>query len=124
LVTIQHAPIPQHGHCHPTPGRRHTDSLAGRLEVITLLPFAQAELASTPGNLLDHLFDGAGMPAVRNPVVGDVLMERVLTGGYPEALRRTSASRRQAWLQDYVAHILDRSRHGVPTRHSTGILRI
>ena len=84
------------------------DSLAGRLEVITLLPFAQAELAGTPGNLLDRLFDGAGLPAVHNPVVGDTLMERVLKGGYPEALRRPSASRRQAWLQDYVALILDR----------------
>lgn len=84
------------------------DSLAGRLEVITLLPFAQAELAGTPGDLLDRLFDGAGLPAVVNPVVGDALMEIVLKGGYPEALRRTSASRRQAWLQDYVALILDR----------------
>ena len=84
------------------------DSLAGRLEVITLLPFARAELAGTPGDLLDRLFDGTGLPAVVNPVVGDSLMEIVLNGGYPEALRRTSASRRQAWLQDYVALILDR----------------
>ena len=84
------------------------DSLAGRLEVITLLPLAQAELAGTPGDLLDRLFDGIGLPAVVNPVVGDTLMEIVLKGGYPEALRRTSASRRQAWLQDYVALILDR----------------
>ena len=84
------------------------DSLAGRLEVINLLPFAQAELAGTGGDLLDRLFDGAGLPAVVNPVVGDELMERVLKGGYPEALRRTSVSRRQAWLQDYVALILDR----------------
>ena len=84
------------------------DSLAGRLEVITLLPFAQAELAGTPGDLLDRLFDGGGLPAVDNPVVGDALMERVLNGGYPEALRRSSVGRRQAWLQDYVALILDR----------------
>lgn len=84
------------------------DSLAGRLEVITLMPFAQAELAGTPRTLLDRLFDGAGLPAVVSPVVGDALMDRVLKGGYPEALRRTSASRRQAWLQDYVALILDR----------------
>ncbi len=84
------------------------DSLAGRLEVITLLPFAQAELAASPGDLLDRLFDGAGLPAVANPVVGDVLMDIVLKGGYPEALRRASAGRRQAWLQDYVALILDR----------------
>ena len=84
------------------------DSLAGRLEVITLLPFAQAELAGTQGDLLDRLFDGAGLPAVVNPLVGDDLMECVLKGGYPEALRRTSVNRRQAWLQDYVALILDR----------------
>ncbi|TXT40921.1 MAG: hypothetical protein FD135_823 [Comamonadaceae bacterium] len=84
------------------------DSLAGRLEVITLLPFAQAELAGTQGDLLDRLFDGVGLPAVVNPLVGDDLMDCVLKGGYPEALRRTSVSRRQAWLQDYVALILDR----------------
>ena len=105
----------------PTPGRflltgstnlmampMVADSLAGRLEVITLLPFAQAELAGTPGDLLDRLFDGAGLPAVVNPLVGDDLMDCVLKGGYPEALRRTSVNRRQAWLQDYVALILDR----------------
>jgi uncharacterized protein len=84
------------------------DSLAGRLEVITLLPFAQAELAGTAGNLLDRLFNGAGLPAVNHPVINDALMDIVLKGGYPEALRRTSASRRQTWLQDYVALILDR----------------
>ena len=84
------------------------DSLAGRLAVITLLPFAQAELAGTPGDLLDRLFDGDALPPAENPVVGDALMARVLQGGYPEALRRTSASRRQAWLEDYVALILDR----------------
>ena len=84
------------------------DSLAGRLAVITLLPFAQAELAGTPGDLLDRLFDGAALPPVLNPVIGDALMGRVLQGGYPEVLRRSSTSRQQAWLQDYVALILDR----------------
>lgn len=84
------------------------DSLAGRLEVITLLPFAQAELAGTPGDLLERLFNGEGLPAVTHAATSDDLMERVLKGGYPEALRRNSASRRQAWLQDYVALILDR----------------
>ena len=68
------------------------DSLAGRLEVITLLPFAQAELASTPGDLLDRLFDGAGLPSVVSPLVGDDLMDCVLKGGYPEALRRNRSS--------------------------------
>lgn len=84
------------------------DSLAGRLEVVTLLPFAQAELAATPGDLLDRLFDGHGLPDVSMPVVGHELIDLVLKGGYPEALRRSTAGRRQAWLLDYVALILDR----------------
>lgn len=105
----------------PTPGRflltgstnlmampQVADSLAGRLEVITLLPFAQAELAGTPGDVLERLFDGDGLPPVTAAVTGDALLERVLTGGYPEALRRTTTARRQAWLADYVALILDR----------------
>ena len=84
------------------------DSLAGRLEVIHLLPFAQAELAGTPGNFLERLFNGEGLPPVPHAVTGNALVERVLAGGYPEALRRTTANRRQAWLEDYVALILDR----------------
>jgi uncharacterized protein len=85
------------------------DSLAGRLEVITLLPFAQAELTGTPGDLLDRLFDGNALPAVTNPVVGDALMDIVLKGGYPEALRRTSANRRQANIDqlDRMPRLLD-----------------
>ena len=84
------------------------DSLAGRLEVVTLLPFAQAELAGTSGDLLERLFDGQGLPDVGRPEVGDALVDVVLKGGYPEALRRATVGRRQAWLQDYVALILDR----------------
>ncbi len=87
---------------------RVADSLAGRIAVLTLLPFAQAELAGTPGDLLERLFDGAGLPPVDEPVVGDALMQRVLQGGYPEALRRRSEARRQAWMDDYVSLILDR----------------
>jgi predicted AAA+ superfamily ATPase len=65
-------------------------------------------LAATPGDLLDRLFDGQGLPDVGMPVVGHELMDLVLKGGYPEALRRSTVGRRQAWLLDYVALILDR----------------
>ncbi|MGQ0709443.1 MAG: ATP-binding protein [Rhodoferax sp.] len=105
----------------PTPGRflltgstnlmampAVADSLAGRLEVVTLLPFAQAELAGTAGDLLERLFAGQGLPDAGNPVVDDALMQVVLRGGYPEALRRPTEHRRQAWLHDYVALILER----------------
>jgi predicted AAA+ superfamily ATPase len=84
------------------------DSLAGRLEVITLLPFAQSEMAGSSGDLLTRLFAGDGLPPLAQPVIGDELMARVLAGGYPEALRRSTTGRRHAWLQDYAALILER----------------
>ncbi|WP_368518827.1 ATP-binding protein [Rhizobium sp.] len=78
------------------------DSLAGRMAVVPLLPFARSEIRSTPGRLLDRLFAG------EDTVVGDDPMAIVLQGGYPEALRRPTADRRTAWLEDYVKLILDR----------------
>jgi predicted AAA+ superfamily ATPase len=84
------------------------DSLAGRMAVIPLLPFAQSEIRSTPGQLLSHLFAGEEPSAGKDTVVGDDLLLTVLRGGYPEVLRRATPARRIAWLEDYVALILDR----------------
>jgi len=84
------------------------DSLAGRMAVIPLLPFAQAEIRSSPGLMLDRLFAGEE-PATKGEVVlGKEMMSMVLAGGYPEALRRTTSARRVSWLEDYVSLILDR----------------
>lgn len=84
------------------------DSLAGRLSVITLLPLAQCELEDTSGSFIDRMFAGGVPEAGPDAVIGSELMQRVLCGGYPEALRRASESRRMAWHNDYLALILDR----------------
>jgi len=87
------------------------DSLAGRMEVLTLLPFAASERAGSAGHWLDQVFSGdiAGLPAV-NPATdtGPALVERVLLGGYPEVIARSSVRRRQAWLSQYVQALLSR----------------
>ncbi|NGO55867.1 ATP-binding protein [Allomesorhizobium camelthorni] len=84
------------------------DSLAGRMATISLLPFAQSELRSTPGRLVDRLYAGDELAVSADAVLGDELIALVLCGGYPEALRRSSQARRTAWLEDYVTQILDR----------------
>ncbi|MBN9079380.1 MAG: ATP-binding protein [Rhizobiales bacterium] len=84
------------------------DSLAGRMATISLLPFAQSEIRSTPGRLLDRLFAGEDPIAGKDAIFGDEMVALVLRGGYPEALRRTTHARRTAWLEDYLAQILDR----------------
>lgn len=84
------------------------DSLAGRMAVVPLLPFAQSEIRASPGQLLDRLFGGDEPTAGDSAVFGDDLIEIVLKGGYPEVLSRSTSARRTAWLDDYVSLILDR----------------
>lgn len=84
------------------------DSLAGRMAVIPLLPLAQAEIQSAPGRLLDRLFAGEAPVVETAATIGTDLIDIVLRGGYPEAIRRPTPARRTAWLEDYVALILDR----------------
>lgn len=84
------------------------DSLAGRMAVVSLLPFAQSEIRSTNGQLLDRLFAGDEPTIGKDALFGGDLMDVVLKGGYPEVLRRSTPARRTAWLEDYVSLILDR----------------
>lgn len=83
------------------------DSLAGRMEVIRLLPLSQAELISVRSKFIDRAFAGE-KPAADNIVVGDDLVEVVLSGGYPEALSRKRWSRKQDWYHGYLDALVQR----------------
>lgn len=83
------------------------DSLAGRMETLTLLPLAACELTSTPGQWLASAFAGKPLSTTRSQV-GSQLVERVLRGGYPEALARTTPRRREAWLRQYIQALIQR----------------
>ncbi len=83
------------------------DSLAGRMEVVRLLPLSQAEIRGGKGRFLDDVFTGKS-PSVGEPVLGTALIERVLAGGYPEAIKRQSRTRRQDWHLGYVDGIVQR----------------
>lgn len=84
-----------------------TDSLAGRIEITELLPLAQAELYKKQSDFLERVLQSKP-PAIGTVAVGADLIERVLAGGYPEAVARTSWARRQKWLLDYVRAVLAR----------------
>lgn len=83
------------------------DSLAGRMEVVRLLPLSQAEIRGARSTFLANAFAGEP-PTVGETVLGDDLVEAVLAGGYPEALTRARWSRRQDWYEDYVDAIVRR----------------
>lgn len=83
------------------------DSLAGRMEVVKLLPLSQAEIMSAKSTLLDNAFKGL-QPTVDNLVLADDMIEIVLAGGYPEAITRERWGRKQDWYQGYVDAIVQR----------------
>ena len=87
------------------------DSLAGRMEVLTLLPLAACELENSSGLWLERVFAGE-VPrlAAADPTAfcADALIERVLLGGYPETVARSTARRREAWLRQYSQALLSR----------------
>jgi predicted AAA+ superfamily ATPase len=86
-----------------------TESLAGRVAVLTLLPFSSGEAAGrahariTLGALLDRAFAAREAPKGRRIGIG----QWMLRGGYPEPWTHRSMDRR-AWMASYVQTYLER----------------
>jgi predicted AAA+ superfamily ATPase len=91
------------------------DSLAGRMEILTLWPLSQSEIEGTGDggrhNLVDALFAAPGSWLDQlhglQPDLGD-LRQRLDAGGYPEAISRSTEGRRNAWFAAYLQTILQR----------------
>lgn len=84
------------------------ESLAGRMEVLTLEPLSQAEIEGSTHNLVDALFETT--PWVRSAVRTDRadVVSRLVASGFPEALGRSEPQRRGAWFRAYLASVLQR----------------
>src|SRR5208283_3399046 len=87
-----------------------SESLAGRMEVLTLWPFSQGEMNRISEGFIDALFSRQPVwsSGKSNGVGRDDLVEKVLTGGYPLVIARNSSARRKAWFQSYLTTILQR----------------
>jgi len=83
-----------------------SDSLAGRMEVVNLLPLSLAEVAARKPTFLERALAGQ-LPKNIQLLRGRDLLTEVLTGGYPQ-MRTRSPERRRAWARDYLAAILQR----------------
>ena len=91
------------------------ESLAGRMEVERLQPLTESEKERGPGQFVRTFLAGGFEPAVRGESAErDVmaLIRRLITGGYPEAARR-SASRSRGWHREYLRSIVERDVHDV-----------
>ncbi len=91
---------------------RLAESLADRMEVLTLWPFTQGELAGHQEHLVDQLF-GDSQPELPplDPQGGDArpaIIRRVLAGGYPEVQTRANPARRKAWFGSYLTTLMQK----------------
>lgn len=86
---------------------RLSDSLAGRMQILRLHPFAQCELTRREPRFLDALFGGGFKTRQTERLAGE-LADRIAAGGYPAALARPSARRRAAWYRDYLEALVQR----------------
>ena len=87
-----------------------SESLAGRMEVIPLQPLTESEKERNAGDFLRNFLDGSIRESM---MVGETvdfspdLPHRVVSGGYPEPLTRSSARARQ-WHRQYLKSIIER----------------
>ncbi|MCY4148203.1 MAG: ATP-binding protein [Gammaproteobacteria bacterium] len=86
---------------------RVADSLAGRIEILEMLPLACSEIAGVEPAFLDRLFAGE-FQGSGSSWVGDQLIQKVMAGGFPEALARPSERRRQNWAKSWMKSVLTR----------------
>ncbi|WP_201845547.1 ATP-binding protein [Myceligenerans indicum] len=83
------------------------DTLVGRMETIELWPLSQGEIDATPDGFVDAAF--ALGPELRHESSVDRTgyIERIVRGGFPDAVRR-APGRREQYFESYVADMIDR----------------
>lgn len=88
-----------------------TQSLTGRVHLLTLWPLTQGEIQGVRENLLEALLDDppSAIPrgATSNTTRQDYVA-RVTAGGMPIPLARSTLTSRNRWFDDYVQLVLDR----------------
>ena len=91
-----------------------SESLAGRMEIVTLMPLSRAEIRGRKPEFLEAALMGKLVKPPESMIAGD-LVRAALTGGYPEMLKRKDPGRRQAWARDYIKAIVQRDVRDIST---------
>lgn len=82
------------------------DALVGRMEILTLWPLSQGEIAERREGFLEAV-RRERLPGNPTVVTVEEMAERIVRGGYP-AVAAWPERRRAAWLRSYVITVLER----------------
>lgn len=83
------------------------DSLAGRMEILTLYPLSLTEIQRNENAFLT-MAESQTWPTFGNSITKIDCIQTALQGGYPEMLSRSEPSRRIAWARSYIKTIIER----------------
>lgn len=83
------------------------DALPGRMEIIELWPFSQGEITGAPDRFIDATFTHGPRIDHSSDLRRRDYLERIVAGGFPEAVRR-SPRRRTAFFDSYLSTLIER----------------
>ncbi len=105
---------------NPTPGRylltgsanpllipRMGDSLAGRMEIINLMPLSQGEIIGKKESFIDAVFNQPIISQKPSSLSKHDLYKKILIGGYP-SIHSFDDEDREVWLRNYLNLLLQR----------------
>lgn len=84
------------------------DVLPGRTETIELWPFSQGEIDGVEDGFVDAVFADGSTPTLVSSVSRREYAERIVRGGFPEAVARTNPNRRERFFDSYVGDLVAR----------------
>jgi predicted AAA+ superfamily ATPase len=84
------------------------DTLIGRMQTIELWPFSQGEIDGTPDAFIDAVFTHGDRLRHNSAVPRADYAERIVRGGFPEAVARTNDRRRRVFFDSYVGDLIAR----------------
>lgn len=84
------------------------DTLVGRMETIELWPFSQGEIDGAPDGFIDAVFAHSDRLRHNSTVSRAEYAERLVRGGFPEAVARTNDRRRRSFFNSYLGDLIAR----------------
>jgi len=87
---------------------RLSESLAGRMEVLPLLPLSQDEMAGARSTFMETMLSDTDWRIRRSNVDRVDICRRIIGGGFPEAVARPAGERRSAWFKGYLSSLIQR----------------
>lgn len=95
------------GSANPLLIPRMGDSLAGRMEIINMMPLSQGEIYGKEEKFIDHVFNRKELYTPNTALTKKELYTRILKGGYP-TVQHLNEEDQNAWIRSYLSLILQR----------------